>query len=159
MQVREEELMKNRNIHCCTLYLWSVTKKILSADGISDRVKGEHPWWRSEGTAPQHGLQPERPLPSTLLCHTEGTGIKGESRLRSNRNHFLNQLVFILTFWVDFSAFAVSWTAVWGGDGAVCWSVSETVEELQQQHKHHQSPCQCFPLPTYEAKLWNWQCK
>lgn len=134
-------------------------KKILSADGISDGVKGEHPWWRPEGTAPQHGLQPERPLPPTLLCHTEGTGIKGESGLRSNTTHFFNRLVLFWTLWVDFFAFAVSWTAVWGGDGAVCWPVSETVEELQQQHKHHQSPRQCFPLPTYEAKLWDWQCK
>lgn len=134
-------------------------KAFLSADGISDRVKGEHPWWCSEGTAPQHGLQPERPLPPALLCHTEGPGIEGQSGLSSNTNHFFNWLVFILTFWVDFSAFAVSWTAVWGGDRAVCWPVPETVEELQQQHKHHQSPRQCFPLPTYEAKLWDWQCK
>lgn len=57
------------------------------ADGVSDRVEGEHPRWRPEGTSAQHGLQPERPLPAALLRHPEGTGIKGESGLGSHRKH------------------------------------------------------------------------
>lgn len=35
VQVREEELMQNRNIHCCTLYFWSVTKKFFFLQTVS----------------------------------------------------------------------------------------------------------------------------
>lgn len=122
------------------------------ADGVCDRVEGERPRWRPEGPAPQHGLQPERPLPPALLCHPEGTGIQGETRIKSEPLLQLSGLYLGTWSWL-LSAFAVSWAAVWGGDGAVCRPVSEAVEELQQQHQHHQSPRQCLALPAYEAKL------
>lgn len=52
-----------------------LTTVCVSPDGFSDRVQGEHPGWGAEGTASQHGLQPERPLPPALFCYSEGTGI------------------------------------------------------------------------------------
>lgn len=57
------------------------------ADGVGDGVEGEHPRRRPEGTAAQHGLQPERPLPAALLRHPEGAGVKGETGLGWRRKH------------------------------------------------------------------------
>lgn len=51
---------------------------LISPDGVGDRVEGEHPGRSAEGFAPQHGLQPERPLPAALFCNTEGASVKGQ---------------------------------------------------------------------------------
>jgi len=47
------------------------------SDGVRDGVQGERPGRRAEGVAPQHGVQPERPLPAALLRHAEGAGVQG----------------------------------------------------------------------------------
>lgn len=47
------------------------------ADGVSDRVQGEHSGRSAESFAPQHGLQPERPLPAALLRHAAGASVEG----------------------------------------------------------------------------------
>lgn len=55
-------------------------------DSFPDGIQREHPWRGAEGAAPQHGLQPERPVPAALLCHTEGPGFQGGSpHLHSSR--------------------------------------------------------------------------
>lgn len=48
-----------------------------SADGVGHWVKGEHSGRSAESSAPQHGLQPERPLPAALLCDAAGASVKG----------------------------------------------------------------------------------
>lgn len=61
---------------------WSCCCLLSSADGVSDRVEGEHSGRSTEGVAPQHGLQPERPLPAALFCNTAGASVKGLELLR-----------------------------------------------------------------------------
>lgn len=54
--------------------VWTAVLVLVSQDGISDRVQGEYSGRGAEGAAPQHGMQPERPLPPALFCHTKGAG-------------------------------------------------------------------------------------
>ncbi len=89
---------------------------VLSADGISDRVKGEYPGWGAKGAPPQHGLQPERPLPPALFCHTKGTGVQGKTKdfffkilnFRSSLSFFSDFILVFFILSVFLSALVVS---------------------------------------------------
>lgn len=72
-----------------SLHLWFC----FCSDCFSDRIQGKYPGWGVEGAAPQHGLQPERPLPSALFCHAASTCVKGETIASM---HFSNPAYFQL---------------------------------------------------------------
>lgn len=59
---------------CCHLLCLSVCP-LLDCGGI--RTKGKCAGWSAESAPPQHGRQPERPLPAALLHYTKSSGLQG----------------------------------------------------------------------------------